>query len=153
MDDIFSLVRRLGINATYIGYYYLSFALHMVVEDENRLLLISKTVYLDIAAHFHTTPNCVERNLRTVISNCWNRGNRRLLNEIAGCELKKKPTNAEFIDMVSCYIKREYAEGRMQVSFPDNIFKYYELHAGNPIPIEGLQEGDSQIPCSSGMIS
>lgn len=143
MDDIFNLIRKLGINATYIGYYYLSFALHMVVEDENRLLLISKTVYLDIADHFHTTPNCVERNLRTVITNCWYRGNRTLLYEIAGCKLNKKPTNAEFIDIVSCYIKQECKEGRMHVTFPGNIFTYYERNGGKVTKSPAARSGKS----------
>ncbi len=102
----FAVIRSLGISGTHLGYYYLNTCLLLILEDENRLLMVSKLLY-PLAAELHdTTPSCVERNIRTVISICWNHGDREHLFEIAGCRLQSKPTNGEFLDILSCYIKK-----------------------------------------------
>ncbi len=107
MDGLFLLMRSLGISGTHLGYYYLHTAVELVLEDRERLLMISKLLYPKIAAIHNTTPACVERNLRTVITACWNRGDRERLYQVAGCRLQHKPTNGEFIDLLACYIRKE----------------------------------------------
>ncbi len=101
-----SVIRSLGISATHLGYYYLNTSVLLILEDENRLLMVSKLLYPLVAEIHSTTPSCVERNIRTVISLCWSRGDRERLFQIAGCRLQSKPTNGEFIDILSCYIKK-----------------------------------------------
>ena len=73
------LIRSLGIGATYRGYRYLSYGIQLCLENEDYLLSVSKMLYPQIAEHYYTTSYSVERDLRTVIKVCWDRGNKKLL--------------------------------------------------------------------------
>lgn len=107
MEKIHELMHRLRIKRTYMGYYYLSTAIYLVVENEERLLYIHKWLYAEIARIYNTTPYCVERNIRTVKNHLWEKGHAEILSEIAGCPIREKPSNSEFIDILSCYIKKQ----------------------------------------------
>lgn len=100
MNEIPHLVRSLGIGATYRGYRYLILALTLCTEDEDYLLGISKLLYPRIAKDYQTSVSSVERDLRTVITVCWERGNRKLLQEISPYPLLNKPTTGEFLDLL-----------------------------------------------------
>ena len=108
MEDIYKLLHDFGIKRTYHGYYHLATAILLVVEREERLLYIHKWLYQEVAERHHTTPFCVERNIRTVKSLYWNNGDHALFCEIAGCPISKKPSNSEFIDVLACYIKKSH---------------------------------------------
>ncbi len=105
MKKIETLIHRLGICSVYHGYHYLSYALELVLHDEEYLLYITKRLYPDIAKHFHTPSAKVERSIRTAITICWNEGNRNLLIKIAGYPLTRKPTAGEFISILSFYLR------------------------------------------------
>ena len=100
MREIEHLIRSLGIGATYRGYKYLCYAISLCLENEDYLLGISKLLYPTIANTFQTTPSSVERDLRTVINVCWERGNRSLLTTIAMYPLETKPTTGAFLDIL-----------------------------------------------------
>ncbi|MEE0775932.1 MAG: sporulation initiation factor Spo0A C-terminal domain-containing protein [Bacillota bacterium] len=106
MTEIKSLLRTLGVTAHLYGFNYLVRATELVMENSDCLLHIVKMVYTVIAEEFQTSSKCVERNIRTAIDICWIHGNRDLLCEIAGYELKQKPTNSQFIDIISAYLSR-----------------------------------------------
>ncbi|MDO4313813.1 MAG: sporulation initiation factor Spo0A C-terminal domain-containing protein [Eubacteriales bacterium] len=106
MKEIQYLVRSLGIGGNYQGYRYLIYAISLCLEDEDYLLGVSKLLYPEIAQTFHTTASSVERNLRTVVSVCWERGNRKLLERISLYPLSGKPTTGEFLDIVTSYLKQ-----------------------------------------------
>ena len=110
MENLIFLIRSLGISGTYLGYYYLCTAVKLVLEDPGCLLMISKILYPKIALIHHTTPACVERDIRTVINLCWTRGDRDRLCQIAGCRLQRKPTNGEFIDLLVTYCRKYQSE-------------------------------------------
>ena len=59
----FAVIRSLGISGTHLGYYYLNTCLMLILEDENRLLMVSKLLYPLVAEIHSTTPSCVERNI------------------------------------------------------------------------------------------
>lgn len=105
MREIEHLIRSLGIGATYRGYKYLCYAISLCLENEDYLLGISKLLYPTIANTFQATSGSVERDLRTVISVCWERGNRTLLNDISLYPLESKPTTGEFLDILIGYIQ------------------------------------------------
>ena len=67
---------------------------------------ITKRLYSQTAQYFHTTTNCVERNLRTLVQACWRQPNHSLLERIAGHPLSQPPTNAQFIDMVAAFLRK-----------------------------------------------
>ena len=103
--EIERLIRSLGIGATYRGYRYLSYGIYLCLQDENYLLYVSKLLYPQIARTYHTTSCSVERDLRTVVKVCWERGNRSHLQNIAMYTLDQRPTAGEFIDILVAHIK------------------------------------------------
>lgn len=103
--NITSFMSSLGIRSTLKGFYYVKYGLELCMEDEDYLLFVYKNLYTKIAIRFDTTQNGVESCIRTVVNNCWYKGNRKLLCEIAGYELTQKPTNGEFIDILYRYLK------------------------------------------------
>ena len=107
MESLISVIRALGISGTYLGYYYVCTAVQLALEDPDCLLMISKYLYPRIALIHHTTPSCVERDIRTVINLCWTRGDRNRLCQIAGRRLQQKPSNGEFIDLLASYLRQE----------------------------------------------
>lgn len=98
-------LKLLGINHSYKGYAYLICAIHLVLENPGILTYICKGLYLEIACQFDTTTFCVERNIRTIKNHLWECGDKAVLHEIFGdlycCRI---PTNAAFIDALSCYV-------------------------------------------------
>ena len=51
------------------------------------------------------TRSCVERNLRTLVQACWRQPDHSLLECVAGSSLTQPPTNTQFIDMLSAYLR------------------------------------------------
>lgn len=105
MENVEYLIRSLGINGTYRGYRYLNYGIQLCLEDENYLLSVSKMLYPKIAKHYFTTCSSVERDIRTVIKACWDRGNKGLLEEIALRPLPSKPPSGEFFDILTAHLK------------------------------------------------
>ena len=105
MTQIQRLVHMLGIPGTYLGLRYLVFAVMLAMQNEDRLLCITRCLYEPIAKEFGTTIACVEKNLRTVVNVCWAR-NRPMLERLAGYPLCHKPRTGELIDILVTYLKR-----------------------------------------------
>ena len=103
--EIERLIRTLGIGATYRGYHYINYGIRLCLQDENHLLSISKILYPQIAHTFQTTSCSVERDIRTVINVCWERGNRDYLKSLALYPLETRPTVSEFLDILVGHLK------------------------------------------------
>ena len=103
MNEIYHLVRQLGIHANLSGYYYLVHAIALVADDNSYLYNIAKRLYPKIAEQFNTTSTSIDRNLRTVIRIIWERGNLHYLEKIAGYSIDYKPSNGEIIDILASY--------------------------------------------------
>lgn len=95
--EISNLLRRLGVNNSYVGFRYTIYGVSRTAQDPTLLAYISKGLYVDIAARFQTSIGCVERNIRTLINTIWFHGDRRLLNEIFNFELSQKPRNGRLL--------------------------------------------------------
>lgn len=106
MTHIEHFIHSLGINSTYRGYRYLAFAISLALYDEDYLLFIGKYLYSAIASQYDTTTGSVERNIRTVIKICWEKGNRELLEEVTPYPLESRPSTGEFLDIVVNHLKR-----------------------------------------------
>lgn len=104
--EIERLLRSLGIGATYRGYRYISYGIRLCLIDEDYLLSVSKLLYPQIAKYYHTTSSSVERDIRTVVKVCWERGNVNLLQEIALRPMNSRPTSGEFLDILTAYLKK-----------------------------------------------
>lgn len=103
--QIEALLRRLQIDGTLDGMHFLIHAIHTAVIDPTTPGRITKSIYIDTATHFSIDHRCVEHSMRTAIKISWERGGRQELDRIAGYHLVKRPTNSQFIDIVSAYIR------------------------------------------------
>lgn len=88
------------------GFRYLTIAIVLVLQAPERLERITKEIYPEIARRCGTKVVRTERCMRTAIGRCWEQGNREALDQMAGYHLVKRPTNSEFIDLVSMYISK-----------------------------------------------
>lgn len=77
------------------------------MDNEDYLLSVGKLLYTRIAEAYSTTGSSVERDIRTVIRICWERGNRPLLQEIAMYPLHARPTAGEFFDILANYLNNQ----------------------------------------------
>lgn len=101
-QNIQRILRRLGATENYTGFFPTVYAVQLSMGDPERLHLITKLVYLDVAWRYGTTWKAVERNMRTIVSVIW-RNNPLLLSELAGFPLASKPNNASFLAIVSSF--------------------------------------------------
>ena len=103
MRRIYGLIRRLGANSKYKGYFFAAEAVKISMKYQEKPLRITNDIYPCLATKYKSTPTNVEHDIRTLVNVCWE-GNRELLEEIAGYSLDYKPTNSEFIDMLAYYL-------------------------------------------------
>lgn len=103
MKKIYGLIRKLGANSKYKGYFFTADAIRMTMTYQEKPLRITKDIYPNLTKKYKSTPTNVEHDIRTLVNVCWE-GNRKFLEEIAGYSLNYKPTNSEFIDMLAYYL-------------------------------------------------
>lgn len=105
-----NVIHEVGVPAHIKGYQYLREAIMMVVNDIEVINQITKQLYPDIAKKFNTTPSRVERAIRHAIEVAWGRGQMDVVESIFGYTVsaaKGKPTNSEFIAMISDKLRLE----------------------------------------------
>lgn len=103
-SEITSLLHEIGIPAHIKGYMYLRTAILETYLNVDFLGQITKVLYPEIARKYGTTASRVERAIRHAIEVAWNRGNIDAIDDIFGYTIsasKAKPTNSEFIAMIS----------------------------------------------------
>ncbi len=106
-------MHRIGVPAHIKGYHYLREAIVQAINDEQMLESVTKMLYPSVAKRFSTTPSRVERAIRHAIETAWDRGDVQTINELFGCTIaleKGKPTNSEFVAMITDKIKLAHPE-------------------------------------------
>lgn len=109
--DVTQMLHEIGIPAHIKGYQYLRDAIAISVEEEDMLVSVTKVLYPTIAKRHQTTPSRVERAIRHAIEVAWSRGRMDTINELFGYTVsngKGKPTNSEFIALISDKIRLDY---------------------------------------------
>ena len=109
--DVTNILLEIGIPAHIKGYQYIREGIIMSYYDCNMLHYITKFLYPSIAKKYKTTSSSVERTIRHAIEVAWRRGNMEVLEEIFGntiCAGKGKPTNSEFMALLTDKIRLEY---------------------------------------------
>lgn len=106
MEEIESVIRRLGAPGHYRGLPYLTRAVARVLEEPEAIHAVVKWVYAPVAQARGTTISAVERAIRTLRDHIWDRGNRELLDEMARYHLTHPPTSSELIDYIANYMRR-----------------------------------------------
>ena len=89
---------RLGATANYRGFSYTAYAVLLCVQQQDRLLLVTKWLYPDVAKRYGTNWKAVERNIRTVITVVWEQ-NRAMLEGLARRPLLQRPCAAQFLSI------------------------------------------------------
>lgn len=109
MDVVISdIMRQIGVPAHIKGYQYLRSAIKLSVNDDEMLSSVTKLLYPTVAKMYETTPSRVERAIRHAIEVAWDRGDVDVLSSYFGYTIQSqrgKPTNSEFIAMISDKIK------------------------------------------------
>ena len=109
--DVTQMLHEIGIPAHIKGYQYLRDAIIMSVRDTEMLSSVTKILYPTIAKTHKTTPSRVERAIRHAIEVAWGRGELDKLNSLFGYTVngsKGKPTNSEFIALITDKIRLDY---------------------------------------------
>lgn len=101
-EFIRQLLRGLGVTDNYKGFTHIVYAVQLTISEPDRLHLVTKLVYRDVAGRYGTTWTAVERNMRTVVSVIW-KNNPLQLSELAGFQLDRKPSNARFLAILTGY--------------------------------------------------
>ncbi len=105
---ITSVIHDIGVPAHIKGYNYLREAIGLCIHDDEFINSITKMLYPTVARNYQTTSSRVERAIRHAIEVAWSRGKEEVLNDIFGYTIdtnKGKPTNGEFIAMISDSIR------------------------------------------------
>ncbi len=102
------IMHRIGVPAHIKGYQYLREAIILAVNNGEIMNSVTKLLYPTVAKTFKTTPSRVERAIRHAIEVAWDRGDVDVLNSYFGYTIQNsrgKPTNSEFIAMISDKLK------------------------------------------------
>ncbi len=105
---ITDVIHEIGVPAHIKGYNYLREAISLCIQDKEFINSITKLLYPTVARSYQTTSSRVERAIRHAIEVAWSRGREEILNGIFGYTIdtnKGKPTNGEFIAMISDSIR------------------------------------------------
>lgn len=55
LPEIYDLLYRLGATANHTGFFHTACAVRLAMEQPERLLLVTKWLYPEVAKHYHTT--------------------------------------------------------------------------------------------------
>lgn len=94
----------MGVPPHMTGYRYLREAIILNTQKRVRDLFSVKTIYQEVAEHFSTTPQKVERCIRNSIEKAWVRNNHDILDSLLGyndSDIRHKPSNSEFIATIT----------------------------------------------------
>lgn len=107
------ILHQIGIPAHVKGYHYLRSSIVQSVDNPMAINSVTKNLYPLVAKKYNTTSSRVERAIRHAIEIAWDRGNIEILNKYFGYtvhNLKGKPTNSEFIAMISDKLRLQMEE-------------------------------------------
>lgn len=102
ISEIYALLHQLGITANYTGFFHTAYAVYLAATQPDRLLLVTKWLYPEVAKHYSTNWKCVERNIRTMVNIAWN-ANPKFLEELARHPLTQKPRTSTFLSILALH--------------------------------------------------
>ena len=103
-----TVLNQFGVKHSINGYLYLVSAVKRCLMDRKKLNNVVKGLYTEIAEEYETTTMRVERAIRHAIESSWERGNMNVINNVLAA--KGKPTNTEFIALLTDFISLHYKE-------------------------------------------
>ena len=109
--QVTKIIHQIGVPAHIKGYQYLRSAIIMAINDSEIINSVTKILYPSVAKKYSTTTSRVERAIRHAIEVAWDRGDIDTLNSYFGYTVQQgrgKPTNSEFIAMISDNLRLKY---------------------------------------------
>ena len=107
-EEIRELLEQLGLARKEKGFERLSYAIAVTAQEFERAGSVTKLLYPDLAKHFQTTPEKIERSLRHLIEKSWERGEKTRFEELFGYHRDNseiRPTNSEYIAILADWIR------------------------------------------------
>ena len=107
-EEIGELLEQLGLARKEKGFERLSYAIAVTAKEFERAGSVTKLLYPDLAKHFQTTPEKIERSLRHLIEKSWERGEKTRFEELFGYHRDNseiRPTNSEYIAILADWIR------------------------------------------------
>ena len=104
---------QIGVKHSLKGHRYIISAIEKALDDRSKLDHIVKVLYVEISQESNDVPSRVERAIRHAIEVTWTNGNPVAINKIFGYTVsaaKGKPTNSEFIALLTDFIDFNYKE-------------------------------------------
>lgn len=108
-----AIIHEIGVPAHIKGYHYLREAILYSIDNMEAINAVTKILYPEVAKRYNTTPSRVERAVRHAIEVAWDRGDLDTLQKYFGytvSNIKGKPTNSEFIAMISDRLRLQQKE-------------------------------------------
>lgn len=102
---------KLGMTANTKGFKYILSAIDMAEKDIDSGMIQLTVLYNNLSKLYSKSPSNIERAIRCCIEKTWRVGNLEYINSIfrnSVNPLKGKPTNAEFIAMMSYHTRMKY---------------------------------------------
>ena len=109
MAQICDLFRQAGVVANCSGFFYTTFSVWLVVQEPQRLELVTKWLYPDVARHYGTNGKAVITGIRRIIADLWEKDPARLA-RWAGCQMTRRPTPTEFLGIVASRVRESLSE-------------------------------------------
>jgi len=112
MQEVTKIMHEIGIPAHIKGYQYVRSAIMLVIKNPTAMNSVTKIVYPEVAKMHDTTASRAERAIRHAIECAWERGDIDVLNSYFGYTVhnrRGKPTNSEFIAMISDKLRLKYS--------------------------------------------
>ena len=103
--EVYALLMCFGVGRKYQGFEQCAHAVYLSAEAPERLTLVTKWLYPDVAKQFGVSWTVIERNLRTVSRIAWE-NNRPLLEQLAGEEIPQIPSSSKFVKILAYYFLR-----------------------------------------------
>lgn len=103
-EEIGELLEQLGLARKEKGFERLSYAIAVTAQEFERAGSVTKLLYPDLAKHFQTTPEKIERSLRHLIEKSWEKGEKTRFEELFGYHRdnsENRPTNSEYIAILA----------------------------------------------------
>lgn len=96
--EIYRLVVGISGRPTSTGYRQLTLAIALVVQKkEFPIRCLTSILYPEVAKETGSTSQNVARNIARAVEDCWEHGDRKEMERIAGRRLTEKPSPGELI--------------------------------------------------------
>lgn len=100
ITQVYTLLYRLGITAEHTAFFHTAYAVYLAAQQPERLCLVTKNLYPEVARYFSTTWRCVERSIRLAAELAW-QTNPGLLEALAHHPSRKRLTASKFLAILA----------------------------------------------------